>query len=32
MKKINSQLPINLKVQKADVTIENGGSVKELEK
>ena len=31
MKKINSQMPINLKVKKADIVVENGGSLKDLE-
>ena len=30
LKKINSQMPINLKVKKADINIENGQSLKEL--
>jgi dephospho-CoA kinase len=32
MKKINSQMPINVKVKKADIVVENGGSLKDLEK
>ena len=31
MKKINSQMPINVKVKKADIVVENGGTLKELE-
>jgi dephospho-CoA kinase len=32
MLKINSQVPQNVKVQKADVVIENGGTLKDLTK
>lgn len=32
MKKISSQMPINLKIKKADIKIENDGTLNELEK
>jgi dephospho-CoA kinase len=32
MKKINSQMPLNLKVKKADLVIDNSESLKELKK
>jgi dephospho-CoA kinase len=30
MLKVNSQIPLNMKVKKADVTVENGGPLKDL--
>ena len=32
MRKISAQMPINIKVQKADITVENGTTLKDLEK
>jgi dephospho-CoA kinase len=32
MRKINAQMPISVKVKKADIVIENGGTLEELEK
>ena len=32
MKKINSQMPLNLKVKRADIIIDNSEGVKELKK
>ena len=32
MKKISSQMPINIKVKKSDVVVENSGTLKELNK
>ena len=32
MMKVNSQMPINVKVKKADIPLENGGTIKDLNK
>lgn len=30
MQKINAQMPINVKVKKSDITVENGNTIKDL--
>ncbi len=32
MRKITSQMPVNIKVKKADIVVENGNTLEELEK